>query len=208
AGGPRVKRLAWLVLLLGGCDKLFSIDHVDLDKDAQTADTNGDAPTPVDAPEACPQNYRIVQNTPLSSVYRLGSTPMSWDAAAADCNNDTLTRVTHLIVFDDIAELVAIRPFVNAAAPWSAYVGYARDTIAQGGDPTMFTSVTGTPLSATSMLWGTNEPDNGGGPGLPEETVVFIRDDKDLTDGPDTYPFVYICECDHVPANQVFHTVN
>lgn len=202
-------RLAWLVVLLAGCDKLFSIDHID-PTDARIADTSVDTllDGPIDAPEACPTNYSIVPNTPLNSVYRLGSTPMSWDAAAADCSNDTLTRVTHLIVFDDIAELVAIRPFVPGVDPWIAYVGYARDTIQQGGDPTMFTSVTGIPLSPTSMLWAANEPDNGGGPSLPEETVVFIRNDKDLTDGPDTYQFIYICECDHVQANQVFHTVN
>jgi len=205
-----VKHLAVLVVLLGGCDKLFSIDHVDLDKDAQTADTSVDPRLdgPVDAPEACPLDYRPVQNTPLSSVYRYGTSQMSWDAAAADCANDTLTRVTHLIVFDDIAELVAIRPFVTAAAPWTAYVGYARNTISHGGDPTMFTSVTGVPLSPTSMLWAVAEPDNGGGAPMPEETVVFIRNDKNLTDGPDIYPFVYICECDHVPANQVFQTLN
>lgn len=199
-----------LVVVLAGCDKLFSLEHVDpAADDARVVDTRSiDTLVDVspDAVEPCPTGYGPVANAP--NRYRMSTGMQTWDSAAADCSNDTVTHVTHLVVIDTAAEMAALRPFVNMPPPWMVFVGFARDTIAQGGDPTKFTSVTSIPLPYDSPLWATGEPDNNLGP-PPEETVVFFRNDKDLTDGPPSVVSLpYICECDGIPANQVFHTVN
>lgn len=191
--------MKWLALLsLAGCDSLFNLEHVD------NVDTAMDAA--VDAtPEQCPASYATPPNT--TGTYRYVSLSLPWDAAEADCENDTQTRISHLVVFDDIAELLAVRAAAPFEAPWEVSVGYARDTLAQGGVANEFYPITSTvPLLTTSPLWAMGEPNNG--LGGPEETTVFISNDTALYDAPATYPHNYICECDHRQPARVFHTID
>jgi hypothetical protein len=206
-----VKHLALVAVLgsLSGCDLLFQLEHLEPRGDAavvgDASDANGDAG---DASlELCPVGYVSVANAPVTSVYRYSSLAIDWNAAAVDCRDDSLTGISHLVVFEGVAEVAALRAFVPALAPWGAHAGYSRDTIAHGGVATQFTSVTGMPLSSTSPLWASLEPDNGGGGG-PEEAGTFFANDRNLVDAPIAEVRGYVCECDHIVANQVFQNTD
>jgi len=174
--------VAWIAVIgLAGCDKLFSLEHLD-------------------EPPECPANYAPLAAT--RSVYRYVDETRLWDEAATDCNNDN-PGTTHLVVLDDAAELVAVRTLVTAAPPYNVHVGYARDTVAAGGDPKVFYAVTGETLdldAPTWDLWRQGEPDNYMG----IETIVFIEDDQDMTDGEPARMQRYVCECDGRPATRTF----
>ena len=166
---------------LGGCDKLFSLSRLD---------------PPIDAP-ACPATYTSVERA--KSKYRYVAQQRLWDEAAADCRNDDATN-THLVVFDDAAEIAAMRTLVADAQIYTLHVGYARDT---DGDPRVFYAVTGETLdlmSPTWDLWQQGEPNNFNG----IETIVFIEHDKSLMDGEPSRSQRYICECDGRPATRTF----
>ncbi|HUS29335.1 MAG TPA: C-type lectin domain-containing protein [Kofleriaceae bacterium] len=193
--------MKWLIALvaLAGCDKLFSVTHVPLH-----VDSGADAPL-----EACPTvDYVAVGGTAQTSKYRYVSPKgLPWDAAELDCETDSLTKITHLVVFDDPSEMAAVRSLVPASPPyWQVFTGYARNADAQGGIPFSFTSVTGTPIEASSPIWekvNGVEPDNGGTM-FPEETITFFEMTRNLTDGPASMQLGYICECDGKVANQTF----
>lgn len=175
--------LAISVLWTSGCDQLWKLEHVD---------------PPPDAP-ACPDSYAPLAG--MTSKYRYVGTWRLWDEAAADCANDS-AGTTHLVVPDDMAEIVAIRTLVTDGMTYTVHVGYARDTAAAGGDPRVFYAVTGETLDLNAPgweLWNPNEPNNQGG----IETIVFIEHDKTLMDGEPFREQRYVCECDgRVPARQ------
>lgn len=187
--------MRWLAfVVLAGCDSLFNLEQVD------TVDAMVDATF-----EPCPASYTTPPNT--TSRYRYVSLSLPWDAAEADCENDTQTRISHLVVFDDVAELIAVTASAPFERPWEASVGYARDTVAQGGVANEFypvTSLRSLPLS--SPLWAMSEPNNG--LGGPEETTVFISHDTAMYDAPAIYPHTYICECDQQQPARIFHTID
>ena len=130
------------------------------------------------------------------------------DQAELDCENDSNTKVSHLVVFDDPSEEEALRQFIIGGGfpTFQAFTGYARDATSQGGVPFQFTSVLGQPLDAASPLWetmvGEAEPDNGGTGG--EETITFFDTYRKLADGPANAQETYLCECDGKRANHTF----
>ncbi|HTL38971.1 MAG TPA: hypothetical protein VL326_37825 [Kofleriaceae bacterium] len=191
--------MRWLAALLTitGCDSVFSVDHVRLTIDA-----------PVDAVEPCPSmNYVTVNGAPPTSTYRyVPNMGFTWDAAALACKSDSMTGVTHLVVFETVGEMSAVRSLVPPTPPyWQVFTGYARNSNSHGGSPFQFTSVTGVPLAQTDSIWETAsyvEPDDGGVGG--QETITFFEMTRNLTDGPADIQRGFLCECDGTPANQMF----
>lgn len=183
-------RVVVALLFVAGCDRVFGLQPLTATADATV--------------EECPADYAPIGNS--TSRYRFGATPTRWPFADVDCRADTQTAITHLVVFDDVAEIAAVRSAVPLEPPWSLLVGYARDT---GSDPYVFRAVTGGVLDRTSPLWADGEPngDPNSVPPAPEETVVYIAHATDLFDAPVdwiTGPNPYFCECDGIRATEVF----
>lgn len=187
------------VVGLGGCDALFNLDHLPDRGDARTIDARTiDAPmldSALDAPEgeACPPNYTTIANGPVGSTYRFVGSYDVWSVAEADCEKDTSTPVTHLVVLDDAAETTAVVAYLNQSP---THAGFARNV---AGDPQMFFAVTGAPVPLGTPPWAVNEPNNGGG----AEPVTWFSY-YGLVDGPTTYTLTYLCECDHKPVTMKF----
>jgi len=190
--------LVALALALAGCDVVFRLDDLKVD-DGGTPDIA------IDAGEACRADYGTVSDTPTRSKYRFVNTYLTWKEAEADCENDSATNITHLVVFDDEAELRGVRNFVIAevvfetGGAFQAHLGYGRNL---ADDATEFYAVTGEALPTSGPPWQLNEPNNGMG-GAPEPVVWFSRE-FDLVDGPTTFMTVYVCECDHRPVTNMF----
>ncbi|HEY5921880.1 MAG TPA: C-type lectin domain-containing protein [Kofleriaceae bacterium] len=198
-----------LVLALGGCvlsgcDLLFSLDHVEKRSDAPVS-SDGLIDS-VDAGEPCRADYEVVAGAPPTSRYRFVNTMRIWEAAEAECEDDSLGDITHLAVLDDPNEMHAVRNyliaklFMETGGFFHAHVGYARNI---GDAANAFYAVTGAAVPATRPPWAPNEPDNGGVPGT-GETITWFGRDEDLVDGPPTYEERYVCECDHLPVTKMF----
>ena len=182
----------------GGCDAVYGLSG----RDAAVVDTATDA---IDAThEQCPADYAPIANAPAGSSYRIVEMENDrWLLGFVDCRNDTTTGVTHLVVFDDVIELEAIKralpPPPSKGAAWVSWAGYARPP---HSDPLLFSTVTGGDISSTDPLWGLSEPNNGNGNGAKEETVVWIGNNiSGLIDAPyDKVVNGYVCECDGIPT--------
>ena len=188
----------WSVALVAllGCDKLFDVDHVT----APPADAAVDAETYFDAMEQCPGSYRPLDGAPTESVYLWVPANNTWEEAEADCEADTIAKITHLVVFEDVAEMVAIRAELNSTiGTFNSHTGYARNT---AGDPFEFFSVTGDALPRSGPPWNANEPT--GIIGVGEETTTRFESFRDLTDQPWNSQFNYLCECDHRRVTKTF----
>jgi len=190
--------MKWLAALavLAGCDIVVGVRHV--------------SESPADGPqEACPTfGYGAVGGAPSTSTYRyVQPAGIPWDSAELDCEADSLSKITHLVVFDDPSEEAALRGLVQPAPQyWQVFVGYARSSNANGGAPFNFKAVTGETLEIDSPLWekvNGVEPDNGGASGG-EETITFFEMTRNMSDAPANIALGYICECDGKPANQTF----
>ncbi len=190
---------AAFILFLASCDSVFGLG----------GRTEPDARLQPDVPaEMCGADarYEPIADTPARSPYRIVETsPLSWAEAFDDCRNDSMTGITHLVVFDDLIELASVRA-VSPRRPkesWYAWAGYARD---HQGPALEFTAVTGQPLSTTSLLWASGEPNDGvQSPKTPtprEETIVWWADNNSgIVDGPYDWTVEgYICECDGQPT--------
>lgn len=180
-----MSRVSWLaiVLALSGCDRLFSGDYVPL------ADAAG---------EDCPTTYTVGVG---AKRYRSVEAANDWSYADADCRDDTTTSITHLPVFETVAELDELRTLLVTPRSWTVPVGYARNI---GEAPPVYRAVTGGLLSTSSPLWEPSEPD---GANLPDETAVYVTGQVRLFDAPPLWnagPFPYICQCDGIPATEVF----
>jgi hypothetical protein len=190
-------RARWVLVLfvLASCDYVFRLDRVE----------RVDAPIDIDAGEACRADYAAVDNAPLRSRYRFVTDFVAWPDAEADCEDDSATTITHLVVFDeidaDIDELRAVRNWVIAkrveetgVGGFDAWAGVGRDAVSP--TPLQFYAVTGEAMPQMGPPWETNEPNNGAGAGT-NEPVAWFNDDFDLLDGPTTLRLMYVCECDH-----------
>jgi hypothetical protein len=183
------------IIALAGCDKLFDVEHVDLEIDAAI-----DAP-PIflDAPEPCPTSYVTYAGTPAASRYLFVGAQALWLDAEADCEGDTRTKITHLVVFDDPSEMMTLRTGIEGQLggnTFAAHAGAARDF---GTDKNQFFAVTGEPLPLSGPPWGPSEPSN-----IDIETTTRFESFADLTDQPPTNMLSHVCECDHRKAIRTF----
>lgn len=178
------------VLLLAGCDRVFGLTDVMERTDAS-----------LDSAAACPDDYIAIPNTPIESRYRFSGTSFPWELAELDCENDGAPAITHLAVFDNALEMVALRDYLSMtnAGYFIAWVGYGRDLFT---DPTSFFAVTGESVPDTQPPWNATEPNNGYGAG--EEPVVWFDTSHDLVDGPADYSTSFLCECDHHAVTKQF----
>jgi hypothetical protein len=170
-----------VVALVAGCDLVFS------PAGRPGADAGPDL-------RSCPDGYMPITGAP--DRYRFVETAASWRESEKTCTDDSDLSQTHLVVFASYDELAAVRGAATfVGIPWAAWTGYGRNST---DDPTMFTAVTGAPLSPVSNLWEPGEPD--GGP----EQGVWIEDRFDLRDAPAEMAWPAICECDGRPETVTF----
>jgi hypothetical protein len=167
---------AALAIAAGGCDLVF--EPADL--------------VPA-GPPTCTAAYVPVAGAP--SRYRIfDEAPVTWPQAEGVCVADSPGE-THLVVFDDITELLAVRAAMPSGG-WTAHVGYGRNP-ADFIDS--FRAVTGEPLSPVSNLWEPGEPT---GPGA--EQVTFFTNSEDVLDSPPDLMRIFVCECDGRPETVTF----
>ena len=180
--------MKWLaLLLLGGCDSLFNLEPVTLPPDAREIDAAVDAP-----PEACPSSYTAIG----SSSYFFVPEVSTWQAAEALCERDTVTRISHLVVFKDVAEMQAVRSAVTTPnLTWQVWAGYSRPML---DDTKLYYAVTGDTIDSSSPLWNAGEP-NGG-----DETATFFQSTGGMIDTNRGYFLPSLCECDHNMARPMF----
>jgi hypothetical protein len=166
---------------------------------------DGAAQTPSpDAFVGCQPSFQTVAGAPGTSKYLVVKNRETWASAQQSCRSHSAT--SHLVVFDDLAELSAIRTFANqtVTTPWGLWAGYARDYDSPPLDS--FVSVTDVPLPFGSNLWRTDEPNNKGTLG---EVVADFSDTGNLNDidigtiaAPRTH--YYVCECDGQVDDRTF----
>jgi hypothetical protein len=178
------RELAWLILALAGCDRVFQLVEV---RDAQVA-PGGDGAPDTAMPVACPATYE--QMAPNSvSRYRIVATKVPWTMGQLDCVDDRTTpgSETHLAVLSDDRERAELTGRVGAMYPGegSWWIGYA-DRLVDGD----FRWVTNEP--AATPPWEGDDPD------YPGPGCVNLRSSSgaigDLSC--DALPQPYICECD------------
>ena len=171
-----------IVIASAGCDLVFPPGTFDQDAMVDAA-----------PPDCAGIPYQSIAGAP--SVYRIEAvTVLPWPEAEQTCEADR-PGGTHLVVFDDITELLAVRQEMLGLGGFGAYAGYARDPT---DPPNMFRTVTGEPLSPVSNLWEPGEPTGG------TEQVIYFANDEDLIDGPANFELIYVCECDGKPVTESF----
>jgi len=175
-----MRRRVLALLLLAGCDQVFGLERDPSEN-------------------ACPGTYAPIENAPY--LYRLDDRLLDWQAAADECRGDTVAHITHLVVFDDTTDLVAVQSALLGGMPPFVYVhvGYARDASAAPLERASFRSVIDTEVYAP--LWNVSEPDNHMQRG---ETIVALGAASKLVDSAPRTPSHFICACDQQVANKTF----
>lgn len=186
------------LIALAGCDKLFDIEPVDPAlADAATIDA---VDSPVDASRFCPTTYEVFAEAPSVSMYRWVGNNVAWASAEQDCVDDSPYPITHLVVFDRVGEMAAVRDVLDAKfGQFASHAGYARNVL---DNPFEFYAVTGELLPQTRPPWNMNEPTGTVGAG--EETTVRFESFADLVDQPWDTVLSYLCECDQRPETKTF----
>lgn len=196
-----MRRLAFAVLTvlveLTGCSfqRVASNPDATDETDAAKIDAAIDAAPVAD----CPAGYQPINGI---GMYRAVETPpRSWQAAAADCNDDDDTggpyaRFTHLVVLGTDAERTTI---TGNGTPISGntWIGLS-DLITEG----TYLWVTAEPTGGYPMVgmeppWDGDDPDNTGG----NEHCIRFKNDFTLEDKPCLDTESYVCECDAFPPN-------
>jgi hypothetical protein len=184
-----VRRLVLIAVALAGCDRVLGLGPIVPDPDA-----------PIDEP--CPADFGPITGAPPTSRYLYSAVPLVWQYAETTCEMATTTKITHLVVFDDMVEITMLGAFIQTqglAIDRHVQAGFARDT---GSDPNVFFAVTGAEVDAGNPLWQMGEP-NGAPPN--EETTTWFDGYHLLTDGLWSLPQAYLCECDHHPVTRTFN---
>ena len=165
-----------LVILLGGCDVVLQLEHIE------------------PATTGCPASYDQV--APSGARYRVDATLVPWADAATRCAShelaDSVDR-THLVVIGDDAELDFIRSLTSTAPHWLGLTSRRTEGT--------FLWVSAEPRASTypptlkSPPWATDQPNNPGG------ACVAINENL-MLDGMlydrecENYQFAFVCECD------------
>lgn len=207
--------LALALMLVAGCDRLFSLIEVQHASDGSLVD--GEAPVDMgvddnepphdampdsmvdarpdatpDAPgAACPATYANPRN---GSRYRLVATATTWLAAQTACKNDQIagsTKYTHLVVVSDDPERSFLYANVAGSNGQLHWLGYS-DRVTEGTFKWVSTQ-TGYPGNGDDP-WGSTEPSGGDADDcVYMDTLVAFHDE----DCAKAHPF--ICECDDFP---------
>jgi hypothetical protein len=163
-----------VLVLVCGCDQVFGLSR------------------PPDAPGPCPPTYTIeLPSSP--SRYRINDQGTTWDAAEADCANDTL-GLSHLAVIDTDAE----RRELAAEVLSSLWIGLT-DRITE--DSFLWVTVQGPAPPASGGPWGPGQPDDQTGA---QDCVRIQGANDDATfydDGECASKFSFACECDSLPED-------
>jgi hypothetical protein len=142
-------------------------------------------------PALCPASYdRTIPNS--EHRYRVNSTPLMFEEAAAACVADTATSdaYTHLVVLSDLDEFSAITPFSGGG-----WVGLTDRRTEGDFVPITLENVDGYGMAGTSV-WALNEPNNSGDEDC---TQVKTFTPPELNDMLCALPLESLCECDDFP---------
>lgn len=147
-----------------------------------------DAPSSFD-PSACPSTYTL-SITSSASRYRVRTADVWWNLNRA-CDNDA-PGMTHLVVYDSVAEAAMLRANVTGAF----FVGAVQQKN-QAAPAASWWWLTGAPVS--SAFWQVSQPDDGDGTednheNLAVESGAGLRDFDTVSD-PSTQA-LGLCECD------------
>jgi hypothetical protein len=179
-------RVLALAVLATGCDGVFGLERAGYPADVQVED--------------CPQTYSAATGAPHK--YRLEMELELWRDAAADCRDDSVTHITHLVTWSNRAELQALQDaYGNPFASIRVHVGYARQIGAPPLDKMSFQAVTEgvAPLDS----WHPGEPNNLSAGGI-QETVMSVSGLEALADDNPRTMRPYLCSCDGVVADRTF----
>ncbi len=179
-------------VLFAGCDQAFGLDHVPFEpSDASRADVSS---TPVDggqddAPRAgCPAGYAFsrADTGGVTTYYRRGAGPMSWDAAQASCLSDQmpLSLYVHLAVLGDDME----RAFAAMPAGAIVWIG-----LTQRKTHGTFLWVTD---ESTAFPPAAGPPWLGGAPSPAVGSDCVETGDATIQNVPCTTKLSFLCECD------------
>ena len=148
----------------------------------------------------CPATYDVTLGA-RSSRYRFILTAnRAWEASD-DCNDDQ-PAFTHLIAFDDMAEVAEAQAQVNLTPGLPGNVAWVGGVqLRMQPDPmTGWLSVTGGALVAGP--WSPNEPDDeGSGEGNDEQFVGLEPNRGGMVDYPNNRDHGGLCECDGKPLD-------
>lgn len=138
-------------------------------------------------PIACPTSYTA---TVVAGIYRVVTTPATWEAARADCRADGPT--THLVVLGGDDERIAVRALLATGDVWLG----VSDRVTTGTWRWVTTEDTrGYPSNTRGTPpWKADKPDDGddGAQDCAEMQPSGQWDDKRCTDEINAY----VCECD------------
>lgn len=181
-------RAAVIVLLLGGCDRVFGLVPLE----ARPPDAAVDAST-----LQCPISYDLTVDG-YPSRYRFVTAATTWDAAEVACASDT-SASTHLVVLDDDDErLGLVATLTMAGSTSSVWIGLS-DRVTEDAFLWVTAQPVGVPPRANPP-WPIGQPDdmNGG------QDCVRIQGATSAAptlfdDGECSSQFDYVCECDGYP---------
>jgi hypothetical protein len=187
-------RSAYLVAFVAACSFEHGVAPTD---DSIAVDASADAHTA--QPLACPAGYAPIHGI---GMYRpVESTPRTWQAAAADCNDDDdaggpYAGHTHLVVLANETERLTI---TGSSTPISGNTWIGLSDVAVEGTYVWVTSepTGGYPAVGQKPPWDTDDPDDNGG----AEDCVRFKNGYVLEDKPCSDVQSYVCECDAFAPN-------
>jgi hypothetical protein len=186
-----------VLLLAGGCDRLFLLDRIpearDAMRDGEIHDvgTVGDTGSPDAPPGLCPSGF---QPTPATNTfYMLSSNPNHWLGAKTACRDMTVPTSpwhVHLAVVMDQAEHDSLyNTFdISSTQPW---VGAFDDNI--GDDESKFRWITNEP-ALLQPHWGGGQPDSPDTQNCARMYLITGMADENCG-----LHYRYLCECDPYP---------
>jgi hypothetical protein len=142
----------------------------------------------------CPAGYAPIGGI---GMYRpVETTPKTWRAAAADCNDDDdaggpYAGFTHLVVLANEAERLAI---TRSPTPISGntWIGLSDLTVEATFSWVTSEATNGYPVVGQQPPWDTDDPDDAGG----AEDCIRFKNSYVLEDKPCDDVQSYVCECD------------
>ena len=191
-----MRRLALVALValvgLAGC----TFKTISASPDASDTPDSPDSSGKPDAPPVaiCPSGYSPING---AGMYRaVESTTKSWQAAAADCNDDDDTGgpysgFTHLVVLGNDIERIAI---TTGTTPISGNTWIGLSDLDTEGTYVWVTAepTGGYPMVGMEPPWDTDDPDDAGG----NEDCIRFKGSFVLEDKPCSDTESYVCECD------------
>jgi hypothetical protein len=196
-----VMRVAWVALVAGCGFQTPGRGGTDAAVDADVAIDAREIDAAIDGGfdfSTCPASYNLNLGLPGPTRYRLITAGRAAWVHSDDCNND-LQGATHLIVLEDMNQVIALGNFVNNATGiegndvWIGGV-QERGSATPGAN---WLGFDGAPLIGA---WATNEPNDDRGEDNEEQFVKVERNRSFFVDIRGDEDNGAVCECDGKPV--------